>query len=217
MLSLVSSPEKRLALLALNFAFFLYHLAAMLDAYGVAQGERARSFGHRPRDGRTDHPGGPGLADPHSARPPRGIRVQGPRNHDRAPRQQPRRLNPKLRSDNSRSTDADARSPHHAQIPPTTARAASGHWPSGRRRRTPQPTRAPLQPIDCATLPAWGQDCKLTVLVAGTDSRSDTGVDDNSIRTDTMLLLTMDIQSGKTALFSFPRDMFAEGHRRQLR
>src|SRR5688572_11326828 len=44
-LSLVNSSEKRLALLTLNVAFFLYHVAAMLDAYGVAQRVRSGSFG----------------------------------------------------------------------------------------------------------------------------------------------------------------------------
>ncbi len=42
---LVSSTPKRLALLVFNVAFFLYHLAAMLDAYAVARHERSRSFG----------------------------------------------------------------------------------------------------------------------------------------------------------------------------
>ena len=43
-LGLISSAPKRLALLTLNVAFFLYHLAAMFDAYGVARRERSRSF-----------------------------------------------------------------------------------------------------------------------------------------------------------------------------
>ncbi len=43
--TLVDSAEKRLALLTLNIAFFLYHLAAMLDAYAVAQRARSGSFG----------------------------------------------------------------------------------------------------------------------------------------------------------------------------
>src|SRR5688500_13664894 len=44
MLGLVSSTEKRLALLVGNVAFFLYHIAAMIDAYAVAQRERSFSY-----------------------------------------------------------------------------------------------------------------------------------------------------------------------------
>ena len=42
---LVDSPEKRLALLIVNVAFFLYHIAAMINAYDMAKQERASSFG----------------------------------------------------------------------------------------------------------------------------------------------------------------------------
>jgi anionic cell wall polymer biosynthesis LytR-Cps2A-Psr (LCP) family protein len=41
----------------------------------------------------------------------------------------------------------------------------------------------------------------------GGDSRSDTGLDAKSLRTDSMILLSVDIQSGKAALFSFPRNL----------
>ncbi len=56
----------------------------------------------------------------------------------------------------------------------------------------------------------------MNILVIGTDSRSDEGVSDNSLRTDTMLLLTVDIQNCKAAMFSFPRNMCTPGHHRQL-
>ena len=38
-------PEARLALLVFNVAFVLYHVAAMLDAYAVAQRTRYHGFG----------------------------------------------------------------------------------------------------------------------------------------------------------------------------
>jgi anionic cell wall polymer biosynthesis LytR-Cps2A-Psr (LCP) family protein len=210
MLGLVSSPEKRLALLALNFAFFLYHLAAMLDAYGVAQGERARSFGSTGRASAAPivlailvsltlvlH----GLPE-----------VYGYKVHETMTALLDNDAGDSIPSfvtpTNEPQTPTPATSPTPTPTPTAGSSGTPGSGPSGSPGvQTPPPTRAPLQPIDCSTLPAWGQDCKLTVLVAGTDSRSDTGVDDNSIRTDTMLLMTMDIQTGKTALFSFPRNM----------
>jgi anionic cell wall polymer biosynthesis LytR-Cps2A-Psr (LCP) family protein len=210
MLGLVSSHEKRTALLALNVAFFLYHVAAMLDAYAVAQHERARSFGAA---GAAAAPivlailisitivlhglpevyayqAGAAIDKIFQTPPPGGI----------IPSFSPITPGPQT------PTPAASPTPTPTQTAGSTSTPGTG--PSGSPgAKTPTPTRAPLQPIDCSTLPAWGQDCKLTVLVAGTDSRSDSGVDDDSIRTDTMLLMTMDIQSGKTALFSFPRNM----------
>jgi anionic cell wall polymer biosynthesis LytR-Cps2A-Psr (LCP) family protein len=47
----------------------------------------------------------------------------------------------------------------------------------------------------------------LNLLLIGGDSRSDTGLDAKSLRTDSMILLSEDIQSGKAALFSFPRNL----------
>ena len=211
MLGLVSSPEKRMALLALNAAFFLYHLAAMLDAYGVAQGERARSFGNT--GSATAAPiilailvsitivlhGLPEVYGYQADIALRGI-FHTPPPGGIIPSFVPITAGPQ--------TPTPATTPTPTPTQPSGSSGTPGTGPSGSPGvHTPVPTRAPLQPIDCATLPAWGQDCRLTVLVAGTDSRSDEGVDDDSIRTDTMLLLTMDIQSGKTALFSFPRNM----------
>ena len=45
MLDLGFDAQKRVALLVLNIAFFLYHVAAMVDAYSLARVERYRSFG----------------------------------------------------------------------------------------------------------------------------------------------------------------------------
>src|SRR5918999_5543528 len=39
--------NQRIALLVLNVAFFFYHVAAMGDAYDVAQRERSRGYGYR--------------------------------------------------------------------------------------------------------------------------------------------------------------------------
>ena len=44
-------------------------------------------------------------------------------------------------------------------------------------------------------------------MLIGGDSRSDTGLDAKSLRTDSMILLSVDIASCKAALFSFPRNL----------
>jgi LCP family protein required for cell wall assembly len=50
-------------------------------------------------------------------------------------------------------------------------------------------------------------DGRLNIILAGSDSRSDEGAGSASIRTDSMMLLSIDIASCKAALFSFPRNM----------
>src|SRR5688500_6445533 len=40
LIDLIGNPQTAAALLILNLAFFFYHLAAMFDAYGIAQRER---------------------------------------------------------------------------------------------------------------------------------------------------------------------------------
>src|SRR4051794_26506318 len=47
-LSVVTSSNAQLAILIFNVAFFLYHIAAMIDAYDVARRDRAVSYS-RPR------------------------------------------------------------------------------------------------------------------------------------------------------------------------
>ena len=42
--NLIFNPQTRVAMLVLNVAFFLYHVAAMVDAYSVAKAERYRGF-----------------------------------------------------------------------------------------------------------------------------------------------------------------------------
>jgi anionic cell wall polymer biosynthesis LytR-Cps2A-Psr (LCP) family protein len=101
--------------------------------------------------------------------------------------------------------------------PTPTPSATPGQTPDGSETPGPTPNGSGAVPtagpkvcppaVDLASWPAWAQDNRLNILVAGTDSRSDEGVSDNSLRTDTMLLMTIDIQECKAAMFSFPRNM----------
>jgi LCP family protein required for cell wall assembly len=50
-------------------------------------------------------------------------------------------------------------------------------------------------------------DGRVNLLLVGSDSRSDDGVSSASIRTDSMMLMSIDIATCKAALFSFPRNM----------
>ena len=51
------------------------------------------------------------------------------------------------------------------------------------------------------------EDGRVNLLLVGSDSRSDDGVSSASIRTDSMLLMSIDVATCKSAMFSFPRNM----------
>jgi LCP family protein required for cell wall assembly len=54
-------------------------------------------------------------------------------------------------------------------------------------------------------------DGRVNLLLVGSDSRSDEGVGEASLRTDSMMLLSIDIATCKSALFSFPRNLKESG------
>jgi LCP family protein required for cell wall assembly len=77
------------------------------------------------------------------------------------------------------------RSPSSSQTPFTSPSATS----------SPTPTASPA--------PKWAADGRLNVLLIG----SDAGPDRWSLRTDTMVVLSIDVETGRTALFGIPRNM----------
>ncbi len=200
----------QIALLILNVAFFCYHVAAMLDAYAVAQHARMRTFGY-PR-------GAPiflaslvaltivlhGVPEALGYDVNRGLAsIFGGGHGDSLPGQQSFAPQPSASMINLQSFENGNDSPS-----PSVGPGESTAPPSG--STGPEASQTPLPSIDLGPgsgWPAWAQDGRLNVLLVGGDSRSDTGLDTNSLRTDSMILLSVDIQSGKAALFSFPRNM----------
>jgi LCP family protein required for cell wall assembly len=73
---------------------------------------------------------------------------------------------------------------------PTPAPTPEGSLPTA----TPEPTPTPG--------PAWAQDGRLNVLLIGADA----GPGRWSLRTDSMEVLSIDVASGRAALFGFPRN-----------
>jgi anionic cell wall polymer biosynthesis LytR-Cps2A-Psr (LCP) family protein len=213
MLGLVDSSEKRLALLTLNVAFFLYHVAAMLDAYAVAQRARDGSFGSSRTSGMAPivlaglvslaivlH----GLPEVYGVQFHNAYSVIATGRPDVIQSFVPRTPGP--------ATPTPVATPSPAPTPTSSA----GQTPDGSPQQTPNGSGGPTETtapkvcppaVNLASWPGWAQDNRLNILVAGTDSRSDEGVSDNSLRTDTMLLLTVDIQECKAAMFSFPRNL----------
>jgi LCP family protein required for cell wall assembly len=73
--------------------------------------------------------------------------------------------------------------------------------PSAAALLTPPPTPAPT--VTPGNVPAWASDGRLDLLLIGTDA----GPDRWKLRTDTMILLSVDVRSGRAALFGFPRNL----------
>lgn len=205
MIGIVSNPQTRVALLVFNVAFFLYHVAAMVDAYAVAKTERQRGFGRV------------GSAAPialaalvamamilHGVPEVIGLDVNAA-----LAILAPGRPNV-IPSFSPLPTLAPTAQPSVTPTPSTTA------TPSGSGEPSAQPTSSggpgpSATPRTCAPveLGAWGPaaDGRLNIMLVGSDSRSDEGAGQASIRTDSMMLLSIDIASCKAALFSFPRNM----------
>jgi len=206
LLNLASSPQTRVAILVLNVAFFLYHVAAMVDAYSTAKTERYRGFG------RTSSTAPIALAALvavtmvlHGVPEAIGLDVNALFNvigagHDVVPsftsRPIPSLTFAPIPSDTPAPTDTAGASDQPTNTPTATASGPAG------------PTPSPL-PCPQADYSGWApaDDGKLNILLTGSDSRSDEGASDTGIRTDSMMLLSVDIATCKAALFSFPRNM----------
>ena len=68
---------------------------------------------------------------------------------------------------------------------------------------TASPTATPTQAPTATPGPDWEADGRLDVLLIGADA----GPDRWSLRTDTMILLSVDVATGRSAMFGFPRNM----------
>ncbi len=89
--------------------------------------------------------------------------------------------------------------------PFATSLPSSSPSPSASPTPGPTPTATP-GPTPTATpgpTPAWAANGRLDLLLIG----SDAGPDRWSLRTDTMILLSVDVASGRAAMFGFPRNM----------
>ncbi|HET9521621.1 MAG TPA: LCP family protein, partial [Candidatus Limnocylindrales bacterium] len=80
--------------------------------------------------------------------------------------------------------------------PPLSPSASASPSPSA----TPSPTPGAPSP---SPAPRWAEDGRLNVVLIG----SDAGPDRRSLRTDTIIVLSVDVESGHAALFGVPRNL----------
>ncbi|MEP7361188.1 MAG: LCP family protein [Chloroflexota bacterium] len=207
LIGLVTNPQTRVAILVLNLAFFLYHVAAMVDAYSLAKTERYRGFG------RSSSLAPIALAALvavtmllHGVPEVIGLDVDAAINalgggHTGV-----------TSSFTPRPTGSLAPTPFVTPSPDNTATPGDSGQPTDSPQPTPSgpvgPTPTPV-PCPHTDFSGWAPaaDGRLNILLSGSDSRSDVGASDNGIRTDSMMLLSIDIASCKAALFSFPRNL----------
>jgi anionic cell wall polymer biosynthesis LytR-Cps2A-Psr (LCP) family protein/TM2 domain-containing membrane protein YozV len=206
-LSVVFSSNDQLALLIFNIAFFFYHVAAMVDAYDVARQQRTVSYSRM---------GGAPIAL--AILVAIAIMIHGfPEVYGFAAYNTYGAIVPETARPVIPTFQAQTPNPSYVAPTDIPATAAPSSSPGGSTAPvgTPGPSgsvasiapRTPPPPVDLSSWPAWAQDGRLNLLLVGGDSRSDTGLDAKSLRTDSMILLSVDIQSGKAALFSFPRNL----------
>ena len=212
LVSFVTLGRNQTALLIVNVAFFLYHVAAMVDAYDTARRDRALSYS------RAASRTGPIFL---AALVAVTIVLHGfPEVYGiNAHNTYCAIVNCGV-ADNNVIPPFVAHTPNPSFVEPSAIPTASV-TPTGSAQASTSPTapgstgkpsgsvapRTPPPPVDLSSWPGWAADGRLNILLIGGDSRSDTGLDAKSLRTDSMIMLSVDIQAGKAALFSFPRNL----------
>lgn len=211
------TADKALALVAFDFAFLLYHVAAMIDAYDVARS--SAPAGYRSGAARTGvlalavlvaltivlH-GVPGMygiaywqfASSFTDQAPEIIPVATFATHTFVPTT-PAPTIPEGSTPAATPSQVASEAPGQTAEPATAPPSSQGPGSSTKPKACPPPP----------DLAAWppGADGRVNILLVGSDSRSDDGVSAASLRTNSMLLLSVDVADCKAALFSFPRNM----------
>jgi polyisoprenyl-teichoic acid--peptidoglycan teichoic acid transferase len=206
LIEVVSHSSTMVAALVFLLAVFFYHLAAIVDAYGVASRERQASGAGTPRYslavvallaisllvpygvvevyGIAFNDALDNIAPGNSGAIPDFEDDPTPHPAPATPEPSPTPMAP--------ATPAGPGSPAPVESPAPTGPAAS-----------PAASPTPVPPIYGPIDADWAENGRLDLLLIGADS----GVGRSSIRTDTMILLSVEIETGKGAMFGFPRNM----------
>jgi LCP family protein required for cell wall assembly len=191
------TAEATLAVIALEFAFLFYHLAAMLDAYSIASRER-KSAGFAVAGSATAGLIALIIVAVLFHGYPLYVSVIGNNaldkifvgRHDIIP-------TPSFSLEPTMSIPADVTD----SPAPTTPGQSPSATPSGGSAtpgQTPGASPSPFPSIDPGAI-----GDRLDLLLIGTDA----GPDRPGARTDTMILLSVDVATGRAAMIGFPRNM----------
>lgn len=197
LLSIISSSSGRLSLLVFNVAWLGYHLAAMTDAYGR-------------------------LHDPHRPAPTSaqaalvGLLVVALLVHA-IPGvlgwQVHTSLERILIHDPGSVIPRESFTPIEPTKPTEEPTIGPTERPDSTQTASPEPTREPTaaptrSPLVLDSDWAMAADGRINLLLVGGDSRSESGeLGRASLRTDSMILLSIDVRAGRAAMFGFPRNL----------
>ena len=194
LLEMFLRPEVLTAILALNAGLFIYHVIAIVDAYGLARRKAGSHPGHR-----FLSVTGVALLLALTVALHGGLGVVGYRSYETVtavfvtPQGDDGWAIPPPGADAS-TTPSPSRDPT-STVPAGTPPPA--RWPPEPPEATPTPSPTPVP------VPPWAADGRLDLLLVG----SDAGPDRWSLRTDTMIVLSVDVASGHAALFGIPRNI----------
>lgn len=214
-LALLVRPEVLVALLVANVVLALYHVLAIVDAYRIAAA-RAPAPGRRwvslvlvglllattiGVHGAAEWVGAdtygtldlvfPSDSDAQAVIPQASF---GPTDSPPAPPSPTATIAPTSTPTATGSPAGGSTSPTPALTPTPTPTPT----PTASAARTPE-----TPPTSNVRLPTWARDGRLDLLLIGSDS----GPDRWSLRTDTLIVLSIDTATGHAALFGVPRNM----------
>jgi len=199
LIDVVSHSETMVAVLVFVLAVFFYHVAAVLDAYGVASRERQLTGAHTP-------PYSLAvvamlvviLLVPYTVLEVYGVQANSALDAiARGDNTQANPFIPTFEEEPSASPGEPSPSPSVAGPASPTPTSSAPANPTA--SASPSPVPAQYGPIDAA----WAENGRLDLLLVGADS----GPGRSSVRTDTMILLSVEVETGKAAMFGFPRNM----------
>ena len=193
-LELVLRPELLVALVVIDLVAFGYHLVAVVDAWLVAH-RRSVAAGHRP--GRIAIVGVAVIlaatSFAHGSLAAIGLETEAA-------------IGEVFGGGTGQAGDdwsipETSFEPEETPEPtPTPAATPAGAAGPG-EPASPVPTAAPTPtPVP---VPAWAKDGRLNLLLVG----SDAGTGRWMLRTDTMVVLSVDVESGRAAMFGIPRNI----------
>lgn len=191
-LDLIVRPEDLIGLLILNVVLAAYHLVAITDAYGLAV--RARPVRARARRASALIlavllVGTVGL---HGA-------VEAVTYHAYTTFE---RVFVPAGPDDRWSIPEASFEPEPSESPTRSPALSPSSSASPTVAPSPSPTTTP-RPSPSVAVPRWAANGRLDLLLIG----SDAGPDRWSLRTDTLVVLSIDVETGRMALFGVPRNM----------
>ncbi|HSL34833.1 MAG TPA: LCP family protein [Candidatus Limnocylindrales bacterium] len=190
-------PDVLVGLLALNFILAAYHLVAIADAFEVARRLLPRGRGVRRASVVFIAALLAGTVALHGAVAAVGLQAYSTLDAIFVP------SGPGEDWSIPMPSFSPSPGPTERRTPSPTPTPTRSPWPTTSPSPTPTATPTPPPTPALTPTPAWAADGRLNLLLVG----SDAGPDRWSLRTDTLIVLSVQVGTGRAALFGIPRNM----------